>query len=145
MHKDQHMLKAFLLKFFRGFLLVCVLLTYGGGSALVQGVAWITMMPMQMIESGSFEDGIKNTFDGDHACSLCALASELRSSEEEVPPSNKQDTVKKVDSKEKTAFALLKFKNVVPCNSFVLVAQERACLVQRLQLDVEVPPPDCIS
>jgi len=124
---------------------VCVLLTYGGGSAFVQGIAWITMMPMQMIESGSFENGIKNTFDGDHACSLCALAAELRDNEENTPASDKKNKVIKVDSKEKTAFTSSTFRNLIPRNSALILAQERVCILQRLQRDVEVPPPDSFS
>lgn len=125
--------------------MLCVLLTYGGGSAVVQGIAWVTMIPSQVLSTGSLEDGIKNTFDGEHACSLCALASELRENKE-VPASvpDKPEKGKKLDTKEKTAFQLMTVKQIMANSSLVLLRKESRCCILRTQLDVEVPPPDYV-
>lgn len=66
-------------------LVLCVVFSYGGGSALLQGVAWLTMVPKEIIATGSLQQGVKNTFDGEHPCPLCKAAEELRSSDVQSP------------------------------------------------------------
>lgn len=45
--------------------------------ALMQGVAWGGMLLSYSAESG-IEQGIQQTFDGDHPCPLCTLVEDVR-------------------------------------------------------------------
>lgn len=62
-------------------LVLSIVLFYGGGSVWLQGIAWLTMVPEQIVTSGSIEQGLKNTFNGKHACALCKAAAQLRAQE----------------------------------------------------------------
>ena len=144
MLKTRQRFKKYFLNFFRGFLLFCVLLTYGGGSAAVQGLAWVTMIPTQVISTGSLEDGLKNTFNGEHACSLCALASDLRDNEEDIPSPDQPEKLKKNEAKEKTVFNIAKVKLAKVSCSQTFRFKKTPCRIKRVQLDVETPPPDFV-
>ena len=60
---------------FRRFGLLCAVLAIfsiaGGQWAVLQSVAWAQMVVDYSQRSGSFTVGIKQTFDGQHACQLC--------------------------------------------------------------------------
>ena len=58
---------------FKSILLAAVIFSSGGGSALIQAFAWATMLPSQINQSSSVEEGISNTFSGEHPCGLCKI------------------------------------------------------------------------
>ena len=81
----------------KSILLIAVIFSSGGGSALIQTFAWATMLPSQISQSSSVEEGISNTFDGDHPCGLCKIAEHIRENEagEPAPKGGEQKQVSK--------------------------------------------------
>jgi hypothetical protein len=62
----------------------------GGPLALLQGVAWVTMVH-DFSKSGSLSQAVEKTFDGQHPCPLCQKLSKARAAEEKAPVSVKID------------------------------------------------------
>jgi hypothetical protein len=71
-------------------LLGCIVMTAalflsaGGHLALLQGVAWATMIK-DFSRSGSVTTAVLKTFDGKHPCSLCKKIAAERTHEEKAP------------------------------------------------------------
>ena len=82
---------------FKSILLAAVIFSSGGGSALIQTFAWATMLPSQINQSSSVEEGISNTFSGEHPCGLCKMAESIRENEagEPAPKGGEQKQVSK--------------------------------------------------
>ena len=62
----------------------------GGPLALLQGVAWVTMV-RDFSKSGSLSQAVEKTFDGQHPCPLCQKLAKARAAEEKAPVSVKID------------------------------------------------------
>ena len=62
----------------------------GGPLALLQGVAWVTMVH-DFSKSGSLSQAVEKTFDGQHPCPLCQKLSKARAAEEKAPVTVKID------------------------------------------------------
>ena len=62
----------------------------GGPLALLQGVAWVTMVH-DFSKSGSLSQAVEKTFDGQHPCPLCQKLAKARAAEEKAPVSVKID------------------------------------------------------
>ena len=77
-------------------LLGCIVMTAalflsaGGHLALLQGVAWATMIK-DFSRSGSVTIAVKKTFDGKHPCALCKKIATERSHEEKAPATVKAE------------------------------------------------------
>ena len=71
-------------------LLGCIVMTAalflstGGHLALLQGVAWATMI-RDYSRTGSVTAAVEKTFDGRHPCALCKKIAAQRSHEEKAP------------------------------------------------------------
>lgn len=44
------------------------------GTSVLQMVAWATMIPTQLVETGSVQEAVQKTFSGDFPCAMCELA-----------------------------------------------------------------------
>lgn len=62
----------------------------GGPLALLQGVAWVTMV-RDFSKSGSLSQAVEKTFDGQHPCPLCQKLAKARAAEERAPVTMKID------------------------------------------------------
>jgi hypothetical protein len=66
-------------------LLACILFfSLGGHLALLQTVAWGTML-VNFSRHDSFTEAAKKTFDGEHPCPMCKIVKKSRKSEEKKP------------------------------------------------------------
>lgn len=129
----------------RSFLLVCVLVTYGGGSSLLQGVAWVSMLPGQIASSDSFEEGVTQTFNGENPCPLCEMASKLREIESGTSaPEQSSKTSKQVEVVEKIVHSSCLIQCVSPASSLVLLDEKLRNTLLRISLEVDIPPPDFV-
>jgi len=126
----------------RSFLLVCVVITYGGGSAWVQGVAWISMLPSHISESESIGDGIEQVLNGENSCALCVFASKLRAVETKSPAEFPTKEVNNTDFVEK----IYSERSIVCCVSppvlFVSIEQDLCHELLSILMVVDIPPPD---
>ncbi len=68
---------------------IALILLMQGPAMLVQEVAWVKMLVSYTQERG-FKRGVIETFDGNHPCSLCKKAAELRKQEQPKDPAEKQ-------------------------------------------------------
>lgn len=84
-------LKKILSNMLRAILLIALLLSHGGGSTVLQGVAWISMFTGELEKDSSLEQALVSTFDGEEPCPLCHAADNLRQSEQEVPNPKNND------------------------------------------------------
>ena len=62
----------------------------GGPLALLQGVAWVTMVH-DFSKTGSLTQAVEKTFDGQHLCPLCKKIVKARATEEKAPVTMKVD------------------------------------------------------
>ena len=72
---------------------LALFLVAGGHWAMLQGVAW-TSMVRDFSKSGSLTQAVEKTFDGKHPCAICkkiAKAKSSESSEEQAPASVKAE------------------------------------------------------
>lgn len=65
-------------------------LAAGGHLALLQGVAWVTMVH-DFSRTGSLSQAVGKTFDGHHPCPLCKKIAMARTSQEKAPVTMKVD------------------------------------------------------
>jgi len=98
----------------RAILLVAILFSYGGGSTLLQGVAWISMFAGEMENEVTVEQALKNTFDGHKPCDLCHAAGKLRASEQEVPAPNNNDQAPVKSAPKKLSDGFIFSEKLVP-------------------------------
>ncbi len=73
----------------RQLLAVVLVLLMQGPAMMVQEVAWVQMLVSYTRESG-LKQGVIETFDGKHPCSLCKQAAELRQQEQPQDPAEKR-------------------------------------------------------
>jgi hypothetical protein len=87
----------------RIFLVIALVATLGAHWAILQTVAWTTMLA-DNLHSTSFQIAVKKTFDGQHPCCLCKAIAAGKQSEKktdfsfqsqklEFPPANKNFTL----------------------------------------------------
>jgi hypothetical protein len=69
---------------------VSLFIAIGGPLALLQGVAWVTMVH-DFSKSGSLSQAVEKTFDGQHPCPLCQKLAKARATEEKAPITMKID------------------------------------------------------
>lgn len=62
----------------------------GGHMALLQGIAWTTMVH-DFSKTGSLSQAVEKTFDGHHLCPLCKKIAKARAAEEKAPASVKPE------------------------------------------------------
>jgi len=128
----MHPLWRHLFKHFTRFLLVgSVGISCGLGTALIQLLAWSTMVPTQFVETHSWSKAFVNTVDpqGEHACSLCELAQSIN------PESNHQPK-KSLRVPQPFNFTLLAYSISKP---FTLPTSTLGCFPSPLKVN----PPDC--
>lgn len=112
-------------------LIVALLAATGSHWAVLQSVAWTTMLA-DNLRNGSLTEAVQRTFDGEHPCSLC-----------------KQITAgKKSEKKAEFPTVLKKFEFVSECAPFVFSAPDdfrllpdRNFTVRDLAHKPPVPPP----
>ena len=61
-------------------MIVALVAATGGHWAVLQSVAWTTMLATNL-RTGSFEEAVAKTFDGQHPCKLCDVVSAGKKSE----------------------------------------------------------------
>ena len=71
-------------------MITALFLSTGGHLALLQGVAWVTMVH-DFSRTGSLSQAVSKTFDGHHLCPLCKKIASERTSEEKAPLTVKVD------------------------------------------------------
>ena len=76
--------------------IIAVLVLCGGHLATLQVVAWTGMVVSYSARDG-FVAGVKNTFDGEHPCSLCKAVKKGQQQEEQKPASV-QSRVQKIEA-----------------------------------------------
>jgi hypothetical protein len=64
-------------------LIVALLVATGGHWAVLQSVAWTTMLANNL-RDGSFSEAVERTFDGKHPCALCRQIAEGKKSEKKA-------------------------------------------------------------
>ena len=69
---------------------LALFLVAGGHWAMLQGVAWATMVK-DFSKTGSLTEAVGKTFDGKHPCAMCKKIASARTSEEKAPVSVKID------------------------------------------------------
>ena len=69
---------------------LALFLTAGGHYALLQTVAWTTMVN-DFYRTGSLSMAVEKTFDGRHPCPLCQKITKARSAEEKAPATVKAE------------------------------------------------------
>jgi len=69
---------------------LALFLVTGGHWAMLQGVAWATMVK-DFSRTGSLTQAVGKTFDGKHPCPLCKKIASARTSEEKAPLTLKID------------------------------------------------------
>lgn len=69
---------------------LALFLVTGGHWAMLQGVAWATMV-RDFSKTGSLTEAVEKTFDGKHPCAMCKKLSSARASEEKSPVTLKVD------------------------------------------------------
>lgn len=69
---------------------LALFLVAGGHWAMLQGVAWATMVH-DFSKNGTLTQAVEKTFDGKHPCPLCKKISKARISEEKAPVTVKFD------------------------------------------------------
>jgi hypothetical protein len=75
------------------FIVLALVATLGAHWALLQTVAWTTMLANNL-QSGSFHQAVTKTFDGNHPCCLCKAIAAAKKSEkksEAVSPTLKME------------------------------------------------------
>ena len=109
------------LQFGRVLLVVAVFFASGSHWALLQTVAWSTMV-FDFSRSGSVAEAVAKTFDGKHPCQLCEQVRKGQGSEgqKDAPPSVvkvelfHEETARMVTPRpERPAYALVDFYGVV--------------------------------
>lgn len=78
-------------RFGHGLLIVALLCATGGHLAMLQSVAWATMLA-NSARTESLSDAITRTFDGRHPCPICRQIAQSRQSEKksDVQPESKR-------------------------------------------------------
>ena len=69
---------------------LALFLVAGGHWAMLQGVAWATMV-RDFSKTGSLTEAVGKTFDGKHPCAMCKKLTNARASEEKAPVTLKVD------------------------------------------------------
>ena len=118
-------------RFGHGLLIVALLCATGGQLAMLQSVAWATMLATNA-RTECLADAITKTFDGRHPCPLCLQIAKQRQSEKK---SDAQTESKKLEySLESAVFVFC------PPNHFFLPA-ERSSSAPLLTESPPTPPP----
>lgn len=65
----------------RSVIVLLLILSVGGHWALLQSVAWMTMV-MDYAQESSISEAVSKTFDGRHPCKLCKLVKKGKESEQ---------------------------------------------------------------
>lgn len=71
-------------------MMAALFLSAGGHLALLQGVAWATMI-RDYSHAGSMTAAVEKTFDGKHPCPLCQKIAAERSHEQKAPAAVKAE------------------------------------------------------
>jgi hypothetical protein len=69
------------------FVVFALVATLSAHWALLQTVAWTTMLANNL-QSGSFHEAMTKTFDGNHPCCLCKAIAAAKKSEQKSPVTN---------------------------------------------------------
>ena len=69
---------------------LALFLVAGGHMALLQGVAWTTMVH-DFSRTGSLTEAVNKTFDGHHLCPLCKKIAAERAAQDKAPVSVKAE------------------------------------------------------
>ncbi len=113
------------------FIVLALVATLGAHWALLQTVAWTTMLANNL-QSGSFHEAVTKTFDGNHPCCLCKAIAAAKKSEkksEAVSPTLKMEFP--------PAAANFTFISPEPISAFSLAKLSAASSFQKPPL----PPP----
>ncbi len=126
-------LGAMLLRLSKWLVVLTLTLSLGGHWALLQSVAWTTMIAANLSANDSLTEAVSKTFDGEHPCPLCKAIKAGKKSEEK---------------KEASMPTLKKFEFVSQTSPFVFATPSAFTLVGwRVELPASfsttppVPPP----
>ena len=127
----------------RVFLALLLVFSLGVGTSMLQVLAWATMIPTQLVETGSVAQAVEKTFSGDYPCAMCELAAvkaraEKKSESQPLAPGPKD---------EKQA-PLVLFPSscprttVYPPREILLSCREAVTAPVSFSVLPETPPPD---
>jgi len=71
-----------LLRLTKWLVVLTLTLSVGGHWALLQSVAWTTMIAANLSANDSLTEAVSKTFDGEHPCPLCKAIKAAKKSEE---------------------------------------------------------------
>ena len=125
----------------RGLLVVALVLSLGLGSTVLQVIAWATMLPAQFAETGSVTEAVSNTFDGEHACSMCEMADAQRELEQQNQSSAPAKKKSLASSLELQRYQISKLQ-VYPPSGQRLPVDHDGELAETLAVLPDLPPPD---
>ena len=125
------MWEAVFRRFAHGLLIVSLLCATGGHLAMLQSVAWATMLANNS-RTECLSDAITKTFDGRHPCPLCLQIAKQRQSEKK---SDAQLELKRLEYSLDSAVFI-----ICPPNHFFLTG-ERSSSAPLLTESPPTPPP----
>ena len=118
-------------------LLLCLAL--GLQSALLQGIAWAEMF-IDFASEGSVIEAVEKTFDGQHACPLCAKVKEGSHNSKRTQSPQEDDTEKDLDADDADAVLVSHAVLIPPAGEILSFAPLREVLIKRNEMP-EPPPP----
>jgi hypothetical protein len=125
------MREAVFRRFGHGLLIVALMCATGGQWAMLQSVAWATMLASNA-RTECLSDAVSKTFDGRHPCPLCLQIAKQRQSEKK---SDAQLELKRLEYSLKSAAFVIS-----PPNHFFLTG-ERSSSAPLLTESPPTPPP----
>ncbi len=102
-------------RFIRAFVVVLLALSLGTPWALLQSVAWVSMV-VNYSRNASLAQAISQTFDGKHPCKLCRLIKQGQAQEREQHPQSTQP-IQKLELALPPSLVVV-FHPPVPCGTF---------------------------
>lgn len=125
----------------RFLIIVALMVSIGVHWGVLQVAAWATMVKDYSAENGIWE-GLKNTFDGEHPCSMCKKISEGKEAEQK----QQQTPVSKTDQSHSAKWLGFESSNLVALpnwNEGQIVQQHDTSISHFSEWDVapSVPPP----
>jgi hypothetical protein len=82
------------LRFFRIGIVLALIVSIGAHWAVLQSAAWLSMAVTYTLETGSLNQGLSETFDGDHPCALCLAVQKGQRDQQQTPGSPKPKDLK---------------------------------------------------
>jgi hypothetical protein len=132
-------IRRLVFKAFRICVVFSLIVSIGAHWAFLQSAAWLGMVVTYTLETGSLNQGISDTFDGNHPCQLCVVVKKgQQEQKKKTPSSSRLKDLKLVlhDSQVTTLALMVMRRDIVP---------DQVALQHKLQEEPALPPPRVIS